>query len=491
MNKRSIAVGLILSGLIPLAVSLCPFGTLSHAVTLNDFEINADKNTVKIILHTDERTNYTTETNGKQFSILLYDTQLSADKSKTPHSSDVKRKWTGKASSVDGDKVRITLPNLSPNQYAISVIQKPGAPGSKTAAAPASQTAPEQVERPSRVAVKPRSAFDMNSDDALEAIVNRFQENKAQEDRDNRATGYQMPASTFVDSPAEGTVARGVTNRNSRNNRSKQARSQKKPTVHVTRAVPKHQETSVKKLAVKSVTAKKHISKATSVIKHPVQQEPESYNALTMAEPDSKSAPMTEFKYRDEPPVVSLSQNTATATHPEASAPTQERLSPAIPEKITEAPWPEEPDSQIPVDSGPMNFLSALLRKIPSWVLWGAGLMIVLGSLFVGFRIVRFLFSLMNANRPGQQQPVMPISSYSSAPDGFASETAPPFNTAPFSYDFQDTTRVNGTEYLMHSQEDIQEAVKNTLLLKFSSGGAKQKRKLQNTLLQRKTGTPF
>ncbi len=95
---------------------------------LNGFAIQTQEasKTVTITLFTDQRVPYATEHHGKQFAIVLPNTQISPSQLKNglPVIVDNQNRFIGRAVPAEDGKVRIVLPNLSVNDYAVSIQQK-------------------------------------------------------------------------------------------------------------------------------------------------------------------------------------------------------------------------------------------------------------------------------------------------------------------------------------------------------------------------------
>ena len=110
----------------------------AYGAELNGFAINTQEasKTVTITLFTDQRVPYATEHQGKQFAIILPNTQISAAQLKNglPVMVDNQNRFIGRAVPAEDGKVRIVLPNLSVNDYAVSIQQQhstsASAPGS-------------------------------------------------------------------------------------------------------------------------------------------------------------------------------------------------------------------------------------------------------------------------------------------------------------------------------------------------------------------------
>lgn len=133
MKKSEVFVAL---GGLTLALSgLTWFGLpWADAAELNGFAINTQDKAVTVTLFTDQRANYTTEHQGKQFTIVLPNTQLSQEQidNGLPVVIDNKNRFIGRAVPGEDGKVKIILPNLPANEYSVSVQQK--RPGQAAAA---------------------------------------------------------------------------------------------------------------------------------------------------------------------------------------------------------------------------------------------------------------------------------------------------------------------------------------------------------------------
>lgn len=163
------------------------------SATLDGFSIDTQDKAVTVTLFTDQRVPYSTETQGKQFTIVLPNVQLSPSQldNGLPVVIDNKNRFIGRAVPTDDGQVKIILPNLPAEEYAISIQQKQGAAvaratGSKIAPNPvkASKPAPEPIRvRPIEAAlpaIKPRPAVSTNTDShVFEQVAARFQKRAA------------------------------------------------------------------------------------------------------------------------------------------------------------------------------------------------------------------------------------------------------------------------------------------------------------------------
>ena len=114
--------GLSLTGAVLGCLSPLP----AIGAELNGFAINTQDKAVTVTLFTDQRVPYVTEHQGKQFSILLPNTQISPEQMSNglPVVVDNKNRFIGRAVPAEDGKVRIILPNLSDNDYTVSIQQK-------------------------------------------------------------------------------------------------------------------------------------------------------------------------------------------------------------------------------------------------------------------------------------------------------------------------------------------------------------------------------
>ncbi len=110
--------------------------SLSIAAELNGFAINTQDKNVTVTLFTDQRVSYSTEHQGKQFAIILPETQLSQEQidNGLPVVLDNKNRFIGRAVPQGDGKVKIILPNLAANEYSVSVQQQHSKQPQKVAA---------------------------------------------------------------------------------------------------------------------------------------------------------------------------------------------------------------------------------------------------------------------------------------------------------------------------------------------------------------------
>lgn len=125
-------------------------GHPAYSAELDGFAINTQDKAVTVTLFTDQRAQYTTEHQGKQFTIVLPDSQLSKEQiaNGLPVVIDNKNRFIGRAVPGEDGTVKIILPNLPSSEYAVSIQQKrPGQANVKPTLAieprPVVQTEPE------------------------------------------------------------------------------------------------------------------------------------------------------------------------------------------------------------------------------------------------------------------------------------------------------------------------------------------------------------
>jgi hypothetical protein len=101
-------------------------GNPAYGAELDGFAINTQDKSVTVTLFTDQKAKYTTEHQGKQFTIVLPETQLSKEQiaNGLPIVIDNKNRFIGRAVPSEDGTVKIILPNLPASDYAVSIQQK-------------------------------------------------------------------------------------------------------------------------------------------------------------------------------------------------------------------------------------------------------------------------------------------------------------------------------------------------------------------------------
>lgn len=433
MNHRLLLSGSFRFATVPVLGAALLLGSIGQAATLNDFEIDTTQNNVKIILHTDQRAHYTTESNGKQFAVILSDTKLSQGmmKSGLPVVTDASNKWIGRAMPMDGGRVKILLPNLPTSQVAISVLQK--------------KSAAEKSVEPIEV-LRPKSAVP-ETDAALDEIVKRFQRPELSHPPAVADSGTSPRVITHE--AGEPAVGKLKNNSHPRKRRSfRRSKPAVQPAAHVKTVEPETQ-------AVAAVAIEDTASEAPPIKVEPLTDET-LRNLQRGVEPGSVS---------DAAPIP--------GDKPASAVASQE---PSVP------PAPPASDNSL---QGIFDSLEALLGGVPSWVLILSGGLLVALSGFIAFKGIRFMFGVL---RTADTQPVLPKFHREMAAaresQGYRSESPHP---APRSvegmstpvFDFQDTVPVNTSQFLMGANSnigggDIREAVRNTTQLKFGNTARKR-----------------
>jgi hypothetical protein len=444
-----LAMSLSLAGGVGLLVSP------SEAVTLEDYEVHTVQDNIKVILHTDERAKYSTETNGKQFSIILHDAQLSDS---VPPSKEARGAAAPKTQATqEGGKVKITLTNVPTSRYAISVLQKPAS--SSSAERPAQKMAMSRgVETSTDSAPQPRRSVFADRDDALDAIVNRFQSTASSPVYSSPESGYQPLGESAAIQPAVD-----------------------RPTRRASR--PKR----VTRKATSTAVAAKKPSPAPTVAVKPKPAPPstgEAIAAVAVADPGSLAQEMETA--RTETPAEGSQPASVNANVPSAI------LTPEGPLEVTEPVQESVASTAEPVPPQPAEELNWLqqarlaLYFIPNWGLWAIGIVCLLASAFISLKVIGSLLKLLNLGSESRRVLNLPPH-LSSLPDeepepslDFAA-ASPVMPTAgntrrggevrpsSASYAFQDTSRVNASQYLLGSDVDMREAVRNTVRLKYAT----------------------
>lgn len=181
--SRKVVFGAYVSLALTLALTFDASYRAFSATQLDGFAINTHDKAVTVTLYTDQHATYTTETIGRQFTIILPDTQLSKRQSEEglPVVIDDKNRFIGRAVPTNDGKVKIILPNLPASEYDVSIQQQPISPSS-TASKVATDTAANNSSRPVRKVaaaskpvvlpqLKPRPAVKLNTASQFENVT--------------------------------------------------------------------------------------------------------------------------------------------------------------------------------------------------------------------------------------------------------------------------------------------------------------------------------
>jgi hypothetical protein len=180
MSKK-VVFGASVSLALTLALTVDESHRAFSATQLDGFAINTHDKAVTVTLYTDQHATYTTETIGRQFTIILSDAQLSKRQSEEglPVVIDDKNRFIGRAVPTSDGKVKIILPNLPANEYDVSIQQQ-------QASSAVSKVAAENTSASGRVAssksaatskpvalapVKPRPAVKLNTASQFEKVT--------------------------------------------------------------------------------------------------------------------------------------------------------------------------------------------------------------------------------------------------------------------------------------------------------------------------------
>jgi len=171
-----------------LTLTLLAFNGLSQPIVmageLSGFHIHTQDKSVTITLVGDQAIPYSTERHDHQLTITLSDTKLSKKllDEGLPVVIDDQNRFIGRAVPTADGKVKIIIPNLPAEGYAVSIHQQHGAtastPSITSSARPASSTKShsKQLMKQSGIdsVLKPRSAVKTDSKKAFEQVLSRL-----------------------------------------------------------------------------------------------------------------------------------------------------------------------------------------------------------------------------------------------------------------------------------------------------------------------------
>jgi hypothetical protein len=138
--RRKVVFGAWVGVSLALACSMAVFRRgAADAAVLDGFAIHTRDKDVTVTLYTDQRATYSTESQGRQFTIVLPEAQLSKRQMDEglPVVIDDKNRFIGRAVPTADGKVKIILPNLPSGEYNVSVQQQRYAPPPDTLDTPA------------------------------------------------------------------------------------------------------------------------------------------------------------------------------------------------------------------------------------------------------------------------------------------------------------------------------------------------------------------
>lgn len=408
---------------------------------LDGFAINTQDKAVTVTLFTDQRANYTTEHHGKQFTIVLPQTQLSKEQLENglPVVIDNKNRFIGRAVPTEDGKVKIILPNLPAEDYAVSIQQKRRGQSVATA---------KPVE-----SLKPRPAVKAEPESHFEQVASNFPKPAA---KPVQAANHLR----LSPAPASQKANRGqVWN----------------PYVY--------RPTDFQPVASKTVT-RPIVKKAPRIA---VNTPDEPVSTVSVAESvqqafgDQNSSPQPTATGNASDPLWYLHSlppsNAAQANGDNLQGPAAQLLpfgqTPANPVQVTEKPAPSE-----------IKELTAEIRKgfqsLPRWLvitvavfLGGMGLFSLIGGLV----LLKLLFNQsrlsLDKTQNGLPYGVVPLYT---APDATAANNASqPGKSAyasrpgygPTSLQFEDKASIQALDYLKNNASTVTQAVYNSSLVKF------------------------
>jgi hypothetical protein len=463
------------------------FGTV-----LDGFSINTRDKAVTVTLYTDQRAKYSTENQGRQFTIVLPETQLSQKQldNGLPVVIDNKNRFIGRAVPTGDGKVKIILPNLPAGEYAVSIQQQRVDQG-------------HSAELP-MATVKPRAAIQSIPESRFEQVAASFAKPAADkaptEGTALQATGADEPQ------PVYGKASRGTIWNPYVVKRSPVYSAPRKVTRHPAQIASDEPETASSQAGFSTMK---------------LSPTPERVASLAPAMPalppvTMPLAPPTNDKLwylHSLPPAnpnVMPTDSLQGPAQPKAAVDAAAGT-PKTDEKTAKPPAPSEKSVVKKARSTASTLLHALL-PLPSW-LWmalafflsGIGLFALVGALV----LLKLLFSqLRPLSYGGLQQPmfVYPVTTPYGARLSMPNvqplpETKPAFakNAKPKSsrkrllpealqeVKFQDTVSVNAMDYMKTVPSTVSDAVQNAILIKFPS----QRTARKPRVLRAASGSPY
>ncbi len=443
------------------------FGTV-----LDGFAINTEDKAVTVTLFTDQRTQYTTETQDKQFSIILPNTQLSPEQLNNglPVVIDNKNRFIGRAVPTEDGRVKIILPNLPANDYSVSVLQRK--PGQKPAVATAKS--------------KP-VVLNASQDNQFEQVAARFSKPTVA----SRAPVSSKPTGMTSKNTDETTTMR------------LSAPPSILPATDGTVWNPYVVKQAVKPQAVPKISNSPY-SNYRPVARQPQRRTPqhipppiinEPINTVSVAESTHPVASgdfnNPDFNPNPAPPPLPGS----TASNPLDPLPLLHALDGVNPAKMpfdnlqglaqdnpfigAIRPLPAiktVPPTSVVVKSSLIAELKEAIEALPQWLLVTMGLFMGGMGLFMlvgGLVLLRLLFVQARQGFLPPQTIVLPPGVQFATTDLNQAQKSP-YASAPepvSTVTFQDSASVNAMDYLKKSPSNVAQAVHNTALLKFPARG--------------------
>ena len=441
--------GVALSGIgLGMQTRLPAFGA-----ELDGFAINTQDKAVTITLFTDQRVPYTTEHQGKQFTIVLPGTQLSQEQvdNGLPVVIDNKNRFIGRAVPTEDGKVKIILPNLPATDYAVSIQQK--RPG-QASAAPANEPAEN---------IQPRPAVSQQEANRFEQVASNFPK-PAKRKTTTSANHNNARSSSMKLSPAPNRTVESTVSGNG---------SVWNPYVVKAPAVP-----SIATSAYSNYRPVNHSPAAAPAI-HQALNGDAPINTISVAETlqnGSSNAVRLNANNPADPLwyLHSLPPANPGALSDNLEGPAAQNLAAAISSPEVKA----TPSGNSPAQADGKGFNQSLkdaVSAIPRWLLitlavflGGMGLFSSIGGLV----LLRVLFSQTKQHFYPSGAPLQPVDANPNPGEASANRAGKSaYASRPNAPQlaFEDKTSISSLDYLKGSPSNISQAVQNTVLLKFPS----------------------
>lgn len=451
--------------LTTIALTVAGLGISEHnpawAAVLDGFSINTQDKAVTVTLYTDQRTQYTTENQGKQFAIILPEAQLSKEQldNGLPVVIDNKNQFIGRAVPTAEGKVKIIFPNLPANDYSVSIQQKQKA--SNTVGAniakphPAVQTSSSQFEQ---IAAKfPKSVAVTNTPKASTSNKSASTVPMRLSPVSTRSQNGTFWNPYVVKMPERKPV---VANRPAERPEALPSLSPSSASNPLFSQAPAYQASQIPPVNTLSVADTYNRALQTQPAPAPPKLKDPLWYLHSLPPADAGKMPADNLSGLALDPGVMAANPAEQAVKSETEASTVSK-----PQKSTIATL--------------MGELKDVARSIPRWMIItaavffaGLGLFGIIGALV----LLRILFT--------QAQPVPslytvpyanPVTSMAAAMAANGPGMKSPFATAPLpsvkqeppKVQFEDTVSVNALDYLKSTSDNLSQAVHNTVLVKF------------------------
>ncbi len=441
--------------LAALAISVVSLGIResnpASATVLDGFAINTQDKAVTVTLYTDQRAQYTTENQGKQFAIVLPQTELSKAQLENglPVVIDNQNRFIGRAVPTEDGKVKIILPNLSAEDYTVSVQQQ--RPGQK-------------AEAP---ALKPRPAVQNASQ--FEAVASSFPSPAA------KPAG--MPGTAPTEKAPAANVVRLTPNPALRSTSSN-------GTIWNPYVVKTTAPTT--KATATEATPTRPASRGRSALGGP-SRSASSINTLSVAEssPSPNVAPNDPLWYLHSLPPA----DPGTLPDDTLQGPA---MNPDLPLTLSPPPAAEAaPAAPVVQVKSAFAEMKEAIQALPRWLLITLAVFLAgigLFGLIGGLVLLRLLFIQARQSNglapayaiyPAMMAPPAPEAAMPQPETLEKSAYATPPEKAVHKPRFEDKASISALDYLIESPRNVSEAVHNTVVLKFpSQKSVKSKRRL-------------